>query len=320
MLLDAKTEVWIAALAERLFGRSPAYVELRAIPGEGKFAREWVTPEKLTERAITLLEADIDVRFGPAPRRIGSGSARDITGLVCHWADIDRSPAEAEMALSLLPRPTIAIESGRGMHCYWALDRTLLPTPRNSANWWRRQAAFAQRVGGDEQSRDVAHLFRLPGTWNAKRQKTVRLVELGKLYSPEYLDSALGVKSVTDDELAKQAAQRVTEAARRPERGATLRGLAELESLLAVSYTKPHSRDGSPLFRLAVCPSCLHFTGKSEPNTAWIDFAGNLHCWRASCPASTGQIHREWIPLALSQGQLRAPFDLEALYNALDFG
>lgn len=84
--------------------------------------------QKLIERS----ESDhFNVFFGVCPRFGGGGKydlAWQIRSVRCLWADIDHvTPTEAEtrVARSGLPTPSIAVNSGNGMHLYWLLDTPL---------------------------------------------------------------------------------------------------------------------------------------------------------------------------------------------------
>ena len=310
----------LAIFVELIFGRAPAFCELRALPGvgNGKYAREWVEPQRLIERAAALLLADIDIRVGPIPRRIGCGSAQDITALTAHWVDIDRSPEEAFAALAGKPTPTLVVGTGRGVHAYWVFEQPLPATQQNVADWYKLQHALTACLGGDPMARDSVHMLRFPGTFNSKRGRRVQILTSDMRCYPETLRSRLAVSPAFRDAWARAAPKRAAV-------NGLSAGQALLQTLLNVSYTTPRERSGSTLIRLAVCPACLDSTGVSEASTAWIDFAGNLRCWRASCSAggrgAGALIPSAWIPQAIQRGLLRPPeLPADALYRLLDFG
>ncbi len=67
-----------------------------------------------------------------------------------------------------LPFPSVIVDSGGGFHCYWLLEHTVTVTDDNRAYLRGIQAAWVQRVGGDEASKDFARMLRVPGTLNLK--------------------------------------------------------------------------------------------------------------------------------------------------------
>ena len=121
----------------------------------------------------------------PRFRRIagGRGKNSDVNVFVALWIDIDFHGQEtavrkafAELLERLTAagiRPSIIVESGRGIHCYWLLDK---PYPVKDA---RPRCAGLQKEAmtcdvaeaGSDPINDPSRVLRLPGTNNLKNPK-----------------------------------------------------------------------------------------------------------------------------------------------------
>jgi len=81
------------------------------------------------------------------------------------WADYDNmSELEVEYRLNNagLPLPSMIVNSGHGIHCYWLLDRPAGPEVEPVVK------ALANKTAADGQATDLARVMRLPGTMNVK--------------------------------------------------------------------------------------------------------------------------------------------------------
>ena len=105
----------------------------------------------------------------------GGRKTSNVSFLTCLYVDIDGvTPEEAEQRLSKsdLPKPTLAVSTGGGVHYYWFFNR---PAQANGDEYcfiktWRKLAShFTNQLQGDPQCVDIARLLRIPGTINTKR-------------------------------------------------------------------------------------------------------------------------------------------------------
>jgi len=94
------------------------------------------------------------------------------------YVDIDNESLTVNQALEYcddfrLPRPSIIIQSGRGIHLYWLLQ----PAASLALPLWQRienhiVSAFKD-IGGDPVAKDCTRILRLAGTVNSKNGRTV---------------------------------------------------------------------------------------------------------------------------------------------------
>lgn len=113
--------------------------------------------------------------------------AANSVGAGAFWLDIDcgsgkasagkgyESPEEvgAELrrfcSVTGLPAPTHTVNSGGGVHCYWALDRSVDPQTWKATAEQLKALTKAHRLLADpSRTADIASLMRLPGTFNHK--------------------------------------------------------------------------------------------------------------------------------------------------------
>jgi hypothetical protein len=168
---------------------------LRAIWGNGPHSLSWLdsdlgfrytfcdSPEELLARAAEL--AEYDVWFGAHPLKgipeRGRGTRDDVAEVVALPTDLDWAhptrrtpkplPTEAEVRgrLRLLGpdlRPSVVINSGHGLQCWWVLTNAVPPIEGEQLIA-RLDAALAN-VGLENGRSDLASILRLPGTLNHK--------------------------------------------------------------------------------------------------------------------------------------------------------
>lgn len=83
------------------------------------------------------------------------------------FIDLDKGTLQEQrerIASFPLP-PTLIVQTGRGHHAYWVLDRF---EPVDAEAWKRVQKAMAVRLESDPACTDPARLMRLPDTWHVK--------------------------------------------------------------------------------------------------------------------------------------------------------
>lgn len=108
-----------------------------------------------------------------------------------------------ELVDALDPAPSAVVDSGGGYHCYWLLDQPYpLRAPETREKARKLQAAWVVLMDGDQQSKDLARVLRVPGTRNLKYtpprpvtfvrcdlDRRYNLAELAALAQP-YLETA----------------------------------------------------------------------------------------------------------------------------------
>jgi len=155
-------------------------VELRPISkGRGLAGRRWVraselwADRRLFDQLWTDNRAGSNIYLGMNPRWGEGGRAEDVKLARSLWVDFDDgfTPDQARMALqqAQLPNPTVLVNSGHGMHCYWRLDEAL----SDLGQWTALQRALIGLVGSDPTIHDPPRIMRLPGFLNIKREPWV---------------------------------------------------------------------------------------------------------------------------------------------------
>src|SRR6185437_2121294 len=146
-------------------------LELRLINrSENTINREFFTSAKsLLERASKA--EGCDVYFGVATRFGRSGKKRDCYRVRTLWADIDDCKVEDCDFGDVLP--DFIVNSGNGVHAYWALKTPYLVRGNDDnqikiegSNRW-----LAHQFNGDDNCCDVSRILRVPGFLNMKHEK-----------------------------------------------------------------------------------------------------------------------------------------------------
>lgn len=170
------------------------------------------TPDDLQHAADKLVAQGADVYFALAAFAEKSRKAEHATHLRSLFIDIDCGegkpyPDQAAGAKALrafvdthkLPRPTFLVDSGSGLHGYWAFDRDL-ETPE----WLplaRSFKAFCLANGlmiDPAITADAARILRVPGTFNHKRgdAREVQILYRGKPCRVEDIQALLPAPAV----------------------------------------------------------------------------------------------------------------------------
>ena len=155
-----------------------------------RYAAKWDAPERGLFFCVATLQPGVS-------RRAKSNLAEIVT---LH-ADLDSkniaaTPEEIQAALaSKVPSlPSIAVNSGHGLHLYWRLQRTLPATPENIARVEVALRKVAAVFAGDPAVCECSRLMRLPGSHNTKNGewRLVHVVSfLDKSYGLEELEAWL---------------------------------------------------------------------------------------------------------------------------------
>lgn len=106
------------------------------------------------------------------------------------WVDIDAKTTTPPDPATILPRPSMAVSSGGGLHVYWVLDEQV-----DAATVVRLSRLGAMLLSGDPKVVEPSRVFRLPGSFNTKydppRPCEVSFVSGLDRWNPEILESAL---------------------------------------------------------------------------------------------------------------------------------
>jgi len=166
-------------------------LEIRSIRA-GRPLRKYHAVETITEAVAVLLgdgDAEGDAYMGVHPRRrgVGKGGESSVEALVAVFADIDcdKAGVTREKALDLVAHapwgaPTLVVDSGGGLHVYWAYkerldaDEDTFKEHRKAAAWvraWVNDGLGAQ-VADDMSTRD--RILRCPGSFNWKPKRRLR--------------------------------------------------------------------------------------------------------------------------------------------------
>ena len=103
--------------------------------------------------------------------RVGGSSKLDVSTCRSLWADMDEVTPEVarwrchEIGIR---EPTIAVDSGFGVHLYWLLNDPVSVIDASNRVRFEGQLKSLQRQLGCDATSDVNRLLRLPGFWNVK--------------------------------------------------------------------------------------------------------------------------------------------------------
>lgn len=128
------------------------------------------------------------IYFGANPRASAGGSkAADVLLARCLFSDFDDNAtyedALKRVSVAGLPRPTVVMQSGRGIHCWWLLAEPVA----DLVAWTTRMRAIIASLGSDKTVHDSPRIMRLPGFVNHKHKHKPlsQIIELdrGRVYS-----------------------------------------------------------------------------------------------------------------------------------------
>lgn len=130
----------------------------------------------------------LNIYVGVNPRRnYGDRKADGVTGARCFVVDFDDGATIETVLLILatagLPKPSMIVSSGHGIHVYWFLKSLM----EDMKLWTRYQKALIGRLGSDPIIHDPPRIIRLPGTANFKSDPVVPceiLANTGHKYDP----------------------------------------------------------------------------------------------------------------------------------------
>lgn len=168
------------------------FVEIRQISAQGEVTREWIS---LTYPTLPAFPNDQHIYVGVATRKCqyGGGTKDDIEEIPAVWSDVDfkdinQDEVDKRIAAFPLP-PSMIVNSGNGYHLYW-----ILKTPAKIGDILKIEdinKRLVNHFGGDKGSVDAAHILRVPGTYNVKKNPklvTVESYDSSKVYCIDDFD------------------------------------------------------------------------------------------------------------------------------------
>lgn len=192
-------------------------------PGKGGRPTQWTSPEEID---YPLADDEVNIYFGVHPqkaipetesgREASVRSRKTNTEVVnCLFGEFDSkdfgdSKEEAlDHIKSLEFAPSVINDSGNGYHCFWLLDRPFkIQNDEDLSRADEIQKAWVSFIGSDEGAKDLARMLRVVGSYNAKGEKPIEVInveyDFDRLYSLEKLEKASSgslakVKTKTSD-------------------------------------------------------------------------------------------------------------------------
>lgn len=174
-----------------LFDGATGYMEIREIDKAGNVKQLFL---KRGEIANYKPPNDKNIYFGVYDRSREDGTSKSCESTGALWADYDDGRSltsiKADISEAGLPEPSIVVNSGHGLHCYWLL------TERTSKDITSLLKAIASKTGADPRPAEQARVMRLPQTMNVKKEPVpCELVEMaGSKYPLKLFTAVLGVE------------------------------------------------------------------------------------------------------------------------------
>jgi len=148
-----------------ILGDMPGVIEVREFNQEGHVNRLWFND--VSELADYNFSDDKDIYFGVARRKnTTSGKAKNLSQVHCLWADFDDIGLEEvkyRIQSTRVPKPSVFINSGHGIHTYWFLEE-----PVNAKYIKPLLKYISKATGADSRAAESARVMRLPYTFNNK--------------------------------------------------------------------------------------------------------------------------------------------------------
>jgi DNA primase RepB-like protein len=156
----------VTEFLDRFFAETKFDINLRAVKIGRKGADSVFTRSSIEIAEFADEHADLELYFGCATRDGGGEKeyCREVAALWCDLDFKDLPEADARTKLAAFdPQPSIVINSGGGLHCYW-----LLRTPAVAADVERMLKGLAKALGADTSCAEIARVLRIPGSFNHK--------------------------------------------------------------------------------------------------------------------------------------------------------
>ena len=141
--------------------------------------RLWCSRDEVIDRVETLehlnQEKRANIFFGVNPRcKAGGGKKQHVRLARSVWTDLDDisvDDARQRVCSAKMPKPSLLVDSGHGVHAYWLLDEPVeFRRKEKRAGFERKLKTIYQRLGADS-TQDVSRLLRLPGFLNVKNAR-----------------------------------------------------------------------------------------------------------------------------------------------------
>lgn len=141
---------------------------------------EWLRPQDFlsqhTELTSFAKKSRANIYCGVCPRdRDGDSHDDSIETVRCVWCDVDQvtaEEAEKRWRDADVPRPSLVVGSGSGIHAYWLLERDL-QTAEDRHRFAAMLPHFYRSFGGDH-VQNLSRILRPPGTMNFKDARNGR--------------------------------------------------------------------------------------------------------------------------------------------------
>lgn len=174
---------------EILFKSVQGYIEIRTIR-KGQVKQYFYSDlKRLTSDLTSGLPEfkDTNVFFGVCPRNQKKGKEENVKEVSCVWIDLDcHNDKERIEKLRILKRfnlrPSIIINSGRGFHIYWLLDKVFVIRDEEEFLKIKGYIKGLSKVLGGDSTFDLARVLRVPGTINLKEPENPLPVKACEFY------------------------------------------------------------------------------------------------------------------------------------------
>jgi len=199
-----------AAYAKHLYSNDlDGYLQLARIDSNsGKLSGRYFT-RATAQDSINAAKGAVDVYTTPNSFYIPERASANIRHFRSLYVDLDLDQYEKSETVyqvflmaeaGTIPQPTMAVDSGRGVHLYWRIEHA----PMAAAWTWQELQDYLYKklkhLGADPKATDGARLLRLPGTINSKNGNLCKILHhTNKTYSMyELREQYLNVKPKPD--------------------------------------------------------------------------------------------------------------------------
>ena len=152
---------------------------------DGQVVKIFNTEQKGIRKIVYEQRGEKDMFISPNSFYIPRRSSDNIRHYRALFIDLDldiHSKTEAAYEVYLLadsgrvPVPTMIVDSGRGLHCYWRIDHA----PKAAAYTWQELQDYLYRqlkhLGADIKATDSSRLLRLPDTINSRNNALCKIM------------------------------------------------------------------------------------------------------------------------------------------------
>ncbi|HQR07139.1 MAG TPA: phage/plasmid primase, P4 family [Gemmatales bacterium] len=168
-------------------------IEVRLLPSGQSSWQQAQHLHCLADRFSKQNLAGQNVYFGANPRNSKGGKTEHVKLARSLCADFDHTneaSVRERLAQTGFPEPTVIVNSGHGVHCYWRLDEPM----EDLARWTQIQKRLARLLGSDPKVCDPPRILRLPAFKNHKEPAAkAELLEASpeRVYSLDDLEGLL---------------------------------------------------------------------------------------------------------------------------------